>query len=53
MASQVTCECGFIARAAADDRVIPLIRDHVRSDHPQLQHVVTEDVIRGWVEIVP
>ena len=53
MASQVTCECGYVARGDTDDEVVALIREHVRTDHPQLLDTVTEDVIRGWVEIVP
>jgi len=53
MAYQVTCECGYVARGRSDDEVVTLIRAHVRSDHPQLVDSVTEDVIRGWVEVVP
>ena len=53
MASQVTCECSYVARAATDDAVISLIRAHLRTDHPDLLDTVTPDVIRGWVEIVP
>jgi predicted small metal-binding protein len=53
MASQVTCECNYIARADTDDDVVAMIRAHLRTDHPQLLGTVTEDVIRTWVEIVP
>jgi predicted small metal-binding protein len=53
MASQVVCECSYVARADTDDGVVALIRAHLRTDHPQLLDTVTEDVIRGWIEIVP
>ncbi len=52
MASQVTCECNYVARADTDDAVVAMIRAHLRTDHPQLG-TVSEDVIRTWVEIVP
>jgi predicted small metal-binding protein len=53
MASQVTCECSYVARADTDDEVVALIRAHLRTDHPELLDTVTEDVVRGWIEIVP
>ncbi len=53
MASQVTCECNYVARAETDDEVVALIRAHLSTDHPELLDAVTEDVVRGWVEIVP
>jgi predicted small metal-binding protein len=52
MKRQVKCECGYIARAASDDEVLAKIRDHMRSDHPDLLTKVSDDDIRGWVEIV-
>lgn len=52
MASQVTCECNYVARAETDDEVIAMIRQHLRTDHPQLLDTVTPDVIRTWVEVV-
>jgi predicted small metal-binding protein len=53
MASQVTCECNYVARADTDDDVVAMIRAHLRADHPQLLDTVTDQVIRTWVEIVP
>jgi predicted small metal-binding protein len=53
MARQVKCECGYVASAATDDEVIADIRDHIRSDHPELVEVVSDDQIAGWIEIVP
>lgn len=53
MASQVTCECNYVARADTDEQVVALIRAHLRTDHPELLDTVNEDVIRGWIEIVP
>jgi predicted small metal-binding protein len=52
MASQVTCECSYVARADNDDEVVALIRAHLGTDHPELLDTVTEEVIKGWVEIV-
>ena len=52
MASQVKCECGYIARADEDDDVVSDIRDHIRSDHPELMDKVSDEDIRSWIEIV-
>ena len=52
MTRQVTCECGYIAQAETDDAVLVQIRDHLRTDHPQLNEAVTDDDIRGWIEII-
>jgi predicted small metal-binding protein len=52
MASQVKCECGYIARADDDDDVVTNIRDHLRSDHPELMDKVSDQDIRSWIEIV-
>ena len=53
MARQVNCECGYVARAESDDEVVADIRDHIRSDHPELVEVVSDEQIAGWTEIVP
>jgi predicted small metal-binding protein len=52
MTRQVKCECGYVARADSDDDVVAEIRDHIRSDHPELTEKVSDEDIRGWVEIV-
>jgi predicted small metal-binding protein len=52
MSRQVKCECGYIARADTDEEVLAKIRDHLGTDHPQLAGAVTDDDIRGWIEIV-
>jgi predicted small metal-binding protein len=52
MARQVKCECGYVARADSDDEVVAEIRDHIRSDHPELAEEVSDEDIRSWVEIV-
>jgi predicted small metal-binding protein len=52
MASQVKCECGYIARADNDDEVIAKVRDHMNTDHPDVSEKVTDEDIRTWVEIV-
>ena len=52
MAQQVKCECGYIARAATDDEVLAKIRAHMGMDHPQLLDKISDDDIRGWMEVV-
>ena len=52
MERQVTCECGYVVRAEDDDAVVAGIRDHMRSDHPELVDRVSDDDIRGWIELV-
>ncbi|HVM57912.1 MAG TPA: DUF1059 domain-containing protein [Gaiellaceae bacterium] len=52
MARQVTCECGYVARADTDEDVLAKIREHMRTDHPELLDKITDEQILGWVEIV-
>ena len=52
MARQVRCECGYIARADSDIDVLANIRDHMRSDHPELVDKISDEQIIGWIEIV-
>ena len=52
MTRQVKCECGYVARGENDDEVVATIRDHIRSDHPDLAEKLTDEQIRAWIEIV-
>ena len=52
MSKQITCECGYVARAESDEEVVELIRGHMRSDHPDLLDKVTRDDLLGWIEEV-
>jgi predicted small metal-binding protein len=52
MAQQIKCECGYIARGNDDDEVVALIREHMRTDHPELLEKISEDQIRDWIEVV-
>jgi predicted small metal-binding protein len=52
MAKQITCECGFVARAGTDEAVIAQIREHMRSDHPELLDKVSQEDLLGWIEEV-
>jgi predicted small metal-binding protein len=52
LAAQVKCECGYVARGTTDDEVLSLIRAHIRADHPQLLESISDDQIRGWIEVV-
>ncbi len=53
MANQVTCECGYVIRDDDEDRVVVLVRDHIRADHPALLDMATPEMIRSWIEITP
>ncbi|HZO79271.1 MAG TPA: DUF1059 domain-containing protein [Solirubrobacteraceae bacterium] len=50
MAKQINCECGYVARGDTEDEVIGRIRDHMRTDHPELLDKVSEHDLRGWIE---
>ena len=50
MAKQINCECGYVARGEREDEVIARIRDHMRSDHPELLEQVSDEDLRGWIE---
>ena len=52
MDRQVKCECGYIARGDSDEDVVAEIRDHIRTDHPELTERVSDEDIASWVEIV-
>ena len=52
MSKQITCECGFVARADSDDDVVEQIREHMGSDHPELLDKVSRDDLLGWIEEV-
>jgi predicted small metal-binding protein len=53
MASQVTCECGYIMRDDDENRLVALVRDHINTDHPELLDMATPEMIRTWIEITP
>jgi predicted small metal-binding protein len=50
MSKQIKCECGYVARAESEDDVLELIREHMRTDHPELLEKVTRDDLLGWIE---
>ena len=50
MAKQINCECGYVARGEREEEVIARIRDHMRSDHPELLEQVSDEDLRGWIE---
>jgi predicted small metal-binding protein len=50
MAKLINCECGYVARADSEDGVIELIREHMRTDHPQMLDQVTREDLQGWVQ---
>lgn len=52
MARQVKCECGYVARGETEEEVVATIREHIRSDHPDLAATITDEQIRDWIEIV-
>jgi len=50
VSKQIKCECGYVARAESEDEVIDLIRDHMRTDHPDLVEKVNREDLLGWIE---
>lgn len=50
MSKQIKCECGYVARAESEDEVVELIREHMRTDHPELLEKVTHEDLLGWIE---
>jgi len=52
MAKQITCECGFVARGDTEENVVAEIREHMRSDHPELLEKVSREDLLGWIEEV-
>jgi predicted small metal-binding protein len=52
MARQIKCECGYTARAETDEDVLASIRDHMRTDHPELLEKISDEQILGWIEVV-
>ena len=52
MSRQIKCECGYVAHGATDDEAVAAIREHMRSDHPELFEKISEDEVRGWIEIL-
>ena len=50
MAKQINCECGYVARGESEAEVVASIREHMRTDHPDLLDRVTEADLRGWIE---
>jgi predicted small metal-binding protein len=52
MNRQIKCECGYVARGATDDEAVAAIREHMKTDHPDVYAKVGEDEIRLWIEIV-
>jgi len=51
MPRQVKCECGYVARADTDEAVLANIREHMRSDHPELLDKISDEQILSWIEI--
>jgi predicted small metal-binding protein len=52
MNRQVKCECGYVARGESDDEVVVVIREHMRTDHPELFDKISDEQIRSWIETV-
>ena len=50
MAKQLNCACGFVARGESEAEVVARIRDHMRTDHPELLERVSDQDLRGWIE---
>ena len=44
----IDCDCGVTLQAANDDELTTAVKQHVESDHPDMQ--LDEDQVRGLVE---
>ncbi len=44
----IDCDCGVTLQAANDEELAESVREHVESDHPDMQ--LGDDDIRGMVE---
>lgn len=44
----IDCECGVTLQAANDDELAGAVREHVDSDHPDMQ--LDDEQLRGMVE---
>ena len=51
MARAIRCECGFVARGGSDDEVVSEIREHMRTDHPDLYATVDRADLYGWIQV--
>jgi predicted small metal-binding protein len=47
----IRCECGFVAHGDTDELVIDAIREHMRTDHPELLETVRDEDLLGWIHI--
>ena len=50
MAKQINCECGYVARGESEAEVVASIREHMRTDHPELLERGSDQDLRGWIE---
>jgi len=50
MSKQIKCECGYVARAESDEEVVDMIREHMRTDHPELLEKVRQEDLLEWIE---
>lgn len=44
----IDCDCGVTLQAANDEELAGVVREHVASDHPDMQ--LDDDQVRGLVE---
>ena len=44
----IDCDCGVTLQAANDDELATAVKQHVESDHPDMQ--LDDDQVRGMVE---
>jgi predicted small metal-binding protein len=39
-----------VARGESEEEVVLRIREHMRTDHPELLERVSDEDLRGWIE---
>lgn len=50
VATLIRCECGFTVHGESDDEVVAAIREHMRTDHPDVLARVDRQEIESWIE---
>jgi predicted small metal-binding protein len=52
MARQINCECGYIVRGETDQELLANAREHIRTDHPDLEGKMSDEQLLGMAQEV-
>jgi predicted small metal-binding protein len=50
MAKVIRCQCGFLGHGETVDEAAAVIKEHMRSDHPELVGKVTDEDLIAMAE---